>query len=94
MKSLLLLAALVASQCNPAPVPAPQPEPEPKPLPGEFTCADACERFRVLGCEEAAPTLGGATCAQVCENAQTGPAPMQLGCIVRSESCARARLCE
>lgn len=90
MKSLLLAAALAASQCNPTPTPTPAPGPGP----GEFTCADACERFRFLGCEEFAPTPAGATCVEVCDNAQASPAPLNLGCIVRAESCAQARRCE
>ncbi len=94
MKSLLLAAALSLAMCDTPPAPTPTPEPAPKPLPGEFTCATACEQFRYLGCSEAAPTPAGATCVEVCENAQASPAPLDLGCIVRAGSCASARLCE
>lgn len=90
MKSLLLAATLAASQCNPAPTPPP----EPKPQPSEFTCQAACDQFRFLGCAEAEPTPAGATCADVCANAQASPAPLDLGCIVLSRSCAQARECE
>lgn len=88
MKTLMLLAALAAAQCNPSPAPPP------KPLPGEFTCADACENLRRLGCASAAPTPHGATCVEVCENASASPAPLPVACIVRADSCPQAEACE
>jgi len=91
MKSLLLAAALSLAMCD---APPPAPPPNPGPLPGEFTCAIACDQFRFLGCSEAAATPAGATCVEVCDNAQASPAPLDLGCIVRSQSCAQARECE
>lgn len=91
MKHLLLAVAMSLAWCERQ---APEPVPPPHPLPGEFTCETACENFRLLGCEEYAPTPMGGTCVQVCENAQRTPAPMDLGCIVRAESCEQARACE
>jgi hypothetical protein len=89
MKAVLLAAVLAASRCTPPP-----PTPVPEPLPGEFTCRDACAQFRHLGCEEAEPTPEGATCVEFCGVAQEGPAPLNLGCIVRANSCDQARRCE
>jgi hypothetical protein len=89
MKALLLAAALAASQCNPTPEPPPAPEPT-----GDADCEAACQRFASLGCEEAQSTPNGGTCLDVCENTQTSPAPLNLACIVRSNSCAQARECQ
>lgn len=90
MKHLLYAAALSLAWCD-ATGPSPLP---PKPDPSGFTCETACENYRLLGCEEAKQTPMGGTCVQVCENAQKTPAPMDLGCIVRAESCEQARRCE
>ncbi len=91
MKSLLLLAALAASQCNPAP--APQPEPY-KPVPGEPTCFSACANLAIMSCPESLPTPGGATCEQVCQNAVEYGLPMPLTCLTAATSCGVAARCK
>jgi hypothetical protein len=96
--ALVLAAALSLAWCERA-VPPPDPDPEPAPsptlpAPSGFTCADACEHYRAMGCEEAQPTPAGASCVDVCASAQSSPAPLDLGCIVRAPTCELARRCE
>ena len=108
MKTILLVAFL-ASTCEvgPFPKPAPQPEPPspwdshtdaaPAPAPDDSSlCAVACRKLAALGCPEAQPTASGATCTQVCENAESGPSGTSFGpqCVAQAESCQLARKCQ
>jgi len=91
MKSLLLAAALAASQCNPGPAPTPEP---PRPVPGEPTCATACLNLALMTCPESLPTPAGASCETVCQNAVDNGLRMPLTCYTAATSCAIAALCE
>jgi hypothetical protein len=73
--------------------------------PGEFpqagkpglpspTCADACARWRALGCREAGPTPGGASCEAACEAVQgSGLVRYDLRCLSGVETCDQILLC-
>jgi len=88
MKAVLLLAASLA-WCSSQPPPI---EPEPSP-PKQYSCTSACDRERVLGCEEGEPTEQGASCEMVCENAASSPAPLDVACLSRAMSCADVMRC-
>lgn len=91
-----LLAAIDAG-CPPTPapdpVPTPTPTPDPKPLPEHASCATACERAAELGCKWAAHTAAGASCEDVCLNAQKWQ-PWDLACRTAAVTCAAADRCE
>lgn len=87
MKTLILAAALSAAMCDPQPVPPPGPD-------GSATCEDACSNLRTHGCPAGQPTKAGAPCEEFCENAQQGPAPLNLTCIAKAPSCDVADRCE
>lgn len=93
MKPILLVAAVAVSQCL-SPLPQPEPAPQPEPPSGEFTCADICAHYTRMGCEESTSTPEGASCEDVCAAAQAGPAPLDLGCVMRAPDCQLARRCE
>ncbi len=84
---LALCVAMATGGCRNSP-------PLPPPSPGGYSCEESCTAFARLGCQEYLPTAEGATCVEICDNAQAGPAPLDLGCIVRSQDCAQARRCE
>lgn len=87
MKTLLLAAALAASQCNAGP--------EPKPVPGgEVNCISACANLAVMSCPESLPTSEGATCEMVCENAVGNGLRIPLRCYTEAPSCAAAKACQ
>jgi len=51
-------------------------------------CATACDHLRELGCPEAEPTPGGATCEEVCRNAEaSGTFTLNPRCIAELGSC-------
>jgi hypothetical protein len=92
----------------PDPAPAPQPDPPspwdaapdagppaPPPAPAPAgACAAACSRLAALGCPEAKPTPNGATCTDVCLNAEdSGVLSMQTDCVVQASDCPAARAC-
>ena len=86
MKALAVAVSATLIWCS---TQAPAPAPAPPPDPGALTCATACENLRKLGCEEAAPTADGATCVEVCQNANNLP----VACITRALSCPAAEDC-
>jgi hypothetical protein len=78
-----ILAALqIAATCSTHPV-----EPEPG-------CEAACQRMRELGCEEGNPTPEGATCEEICIEAErSGLADVDTKCIVELEACGSYDVC-
>jgi hypothetical protein len=89
-----------APQPDPAPAPwdaapdaGPKPPPAPSPVPSG-ACAAACAHLAALGCPEAKPTPKGATCTDVCLNAEdSGVLSMQPDCVVRAVDCPAANAC-
>jgi hypothetical protein len=107
---LLLSALLASTcEVGPFPKPPPQPEPpspwdnwpppDPAPAPEDDAathtpCYQACKQLAKLGCPEAQPTTGGATCTQVCQNVEdSGVVSMNPSCVARAESCSIAKAC-
>lgn len=90
MKRWVLLLALLG--CHPTPPPVP-PGPPDAGADHVYTCADVCARGEALHCTWAAPTLAGASCAQVCENAQSGPIAWDLKCKATAADCGAADAC-
>jgi hypothetical protein len=78
---ILLLVLLVGCEVLP-----------PRP-PVTETCANACANLRRLGCPEGEPTEAGASCEQVCDNAQASPAPLPTGCVAQATTCDAATNC-
>jgi hypothetical protein len=72
-----LLMALAPGCATVTPVPSPAAD-----------CDAVCLHGNNLGCSWATPTPAGATCVQVCQQAQTGPLPWSMSCSVQAESCA------
>lgn len=90
--AILTLALLaLGAQCDLRPTPAPSPAPDvyAPPVP-PADCERACNRLAELGCEEAEPTDGGASCAEVCANAAEH---LDLDCVVRVATCAEVDEC-
>lgn len=85
-RHIILALLLAACASTAAPNPAPRETPE--------TCASACARFRVLGCEEADPTPEGKTCEDVCTSAGNAYVGLDTACVTRAASCEAARACE
>lgn len=57
-------------------------------------CDKACSRVRSLGCREALPTAGGATCEQICETVQeSGIVVWNLGCFESAPDCQTVAAC-
>jgi hypothetical protein len=75
------LAAVLFWGCTPLP-PAPPTPPEP-------SCADACSRWRELGCALAEPTPAGQSCEQVC----AGVSHWNLECMSSVERCEAIDAC-
>lgn len=82
--AMLLLSLLTPCTDGCPPTPTPDPPPTPSPVP---SCATACARAAELDCSWAKPTPAGATCAEVCENAQKLEA-WDLGCRTSAASCS------
>jgi hypothetical protein len=71
--------------------------PPPKPVPPEtqVTCAEVCQHWEKLGCEEAEPTPNGGTCEDVCLNVQeSGIISWDLDCRAEIASCDQVDSCE
>lgn len=86
------LALCLAGACS---LPPTMPPSRLVPVQGDPSgCPAACERFESLGCPEAEPTPDGATCVDVCRNAETsGYLTVKPSCIASAESCDEAREC-
>lgn len=93
MRTAILLAlALVA--CGPDVWTPSGPPPKERPPADAADCPEACAHLAQLGCDEAKPTPGGATCLDVCVSVQQSEATaLDLACVVRAESCAAANAC-
>lgn len=90
--AVLTLALLtLGAQCDLRPTPGPSPAPDvyAPPVP-PADCARACNRLAELGCEEAEPTDGGASCAEVCRNAAEH---LDLVCVARAAACSEVDEC-
>lgn len=58
------------------------------------SCASACGRLADLGCEAGQPTPKGASCEEVCLNAErSGFALWDVGCVTRAPDCEAADRC-
>ena len=105
MKRLLALVVLAllgtgSGKCSPNPptpivdaAPAPTPVVDAAPAPTAPSCATACARAAVLGCNYAAPSPDGVTCTAVCQNAQQF-VPWDLTCRTNITSCAAVLNCK
>lgn len=91
MKTALLLAAALATQCNLDPKPAP---PAPPPDPFAATCETACKNLMAMNCHDGNPTKEGASCVEVCQNAERNGLPLPVACVTVSGSCEEAAQCE
>lgn len=96
---LVLLAALALASCG-------HPYPTPVPISGVDasgpladgalpSCGTVCAHGADLQCDWARPTVNGASCETVCENANRieGPLRWDLGCRTRAASCRSSDLC-
>lgn len=61
--------------------------------PAEPDCAAACDRMELLGCDEAEPTPGGASCVQVCRNVENSPVTLNPACVVGIQTCEQIESC-
>ena len=100
LAGLLTIGLLVffgsCNGCGTTPVPNPPPGPTPitdAAPPARDDCDLACNRGAVLGCAWAAPTALGATCADVCRNAQY-VLPWNTACIITASSCSASDNCQ
>lgn len=93
MRALMLLAlALVA--CGPDVFTPTGPPPKERPDADSAGCPEACAQLAQLGCDEAKPTPGGATCLDVCVSVQQSEATaLDLACVVGAASCEAANAC-
>lgn len=93
---LILLGGFVLASCG-----TPKPRPDPGPFAADAgtvdpSCAGICEEAFRKGCAWAAPTLGGATCLDVCFTATSGgPIVWDLVCRARAvrQSCDAVDAC-
>jgi hypothetical protein len=58
----------------------------PSPVPTTSTCATACARGSALSCIWATPTPMGASCEQVCSNADR-IVPWNVACLTSASTC-------
>ena len=74
--------------------PAPNPSAEPDAGPELDPCERACQRLTELGCEEAEPTEGGASCVEVCRNVEdSGAVSLDPDCVAQLAACADIDAC-
>lgn len=85
------LISMALSLCA-CPPPANTEGPLPPPVPARG-CAAACEHLQQLGCPMGAPTRMGATCEQVCSNAEVNGIDWHTGCLATAPSCSVAGAC-
>lgn len=81
-----LLAALCALSCTVTP-------PVPPPPPGTPTCATACARMQTLQCPEGGNTPAGASCLNVCWDAESNGLKLPVACLTEAASCDAAERC-
>ena len=74
LRGLLTVAALALGACATV-------------VPTTPTCATVCDRGAGLGCIWATPTPAGATCEQVCANAEAEDVPWKLACLAEATAC-------
>jgi hypothetical protein len=87
MKALVIFA-LLALACVPILPPAP-----PVP-PGEPSCATACRRMQDLHCPEGGNTPAGASCLNVCWDAENEGLTLPVRCLTNATSCEAAERCQ
>lgn len=89
--SAMLLTLAFAATCTGCPPPPPPDDPVP-----EATCEATCAHWTELGCDQAKPTPGGASCVEVCENVMGSGGLMywNLDCRVAVETCDEIDDCE
>jgi hypothetical protein len=95
MKTLLILAAMSASMCQPAPAPPPKPAPVVEVVEVPLTvCEAACATWTRLGCQEAEPTDAGDNCVELCVAIQeSGVITLSPDCVADAGTCDAAREC-
>lgn len=82
------LVALLVGACSPQPFPLDPPRPPPPDAGTLSDCELACARLAELGCPEAKPTPAGASCVDVCWNAEdSGVVTLDPACVARTTSC-------
>lgn len=90
--AILLALALVA--CGPDVFTPSGPPPKDRPPADAAGCPEACAHLAQLGCDEAKPIPGGATCLDVCVSVQQSEATaLDLACVTRAPSCSAANAC-
>jgi len=84
---LAVVGALLIMGCPPPPPDDPDPT---------VSCEATCAHWEELGCAEAEPTPGGATCTEVCENVMHSGGLMywNLDCRSVVSDCAEIDDCE
>lgn len=86
----MLVMALIAMMCTGC---AHKPPPPIVP-PGGATCASACARGEVLGCEWSKPTPNGVPCVDVCESLErSGSVTYGVQCVTMIDECDAANQC-
>ena len=77
----LMVIFLACASCRSTPI-------APEDVIDDDACSLACSRLAALGCAEAAPTDGGASCVAVCQNAQaSGVVSLEPECVANVAGC-------
>lgn len=88
------LLALVLAACGPDVWTPAGPPPKERPPADAAGCPEACAHLAQLGCDEAKPTPGGATCLDVCVSVQRSEATaLDIACVVSAATCSAANAC-
>lgn len=94
MRAILVLA-LALTGCRPGSTPVPNLDAGITQVEaGAATCLQWCAHATSLGCDAAKPSPAGASCNDVCENAQAGLLKWNLTCRANAASCDAADNCE
>lgn len=98
MRFVALLALILGacSGCNKPPAPSPVTPTPPQPV-ATYDCASDCRRASPdggLGCDWAAPTDKGASCVDVCMNAQSFGDKWNHACRSTAMSCQAVDGCQ
>lgn len=80
------------SGCTRETAPPPAPPPPPEHVDGA-SCSSACDNIAARGCSGELPLPQGATCVQVCENAERNALSFGVSCFTAAETCAAVKLC-